>query len=307
MQTKRIKVARIRIGAVHHGFEIDTQRIKDLADSIDRRGQLHAITVRESPRTKNYFELIAGECRLRAMKRLGRPTITANVIKCDDLDAKQISLEENLKRHHLNAAQKRECIALWVEVEESRHGKLKGRPKKSAKKSSTKVESANRGSHFSPKAVTKKAADKFKTSTRSVQLAIKAHKNLTKASKRAHDKKRITTKQADKLARLTPEKQKVELENMLGENFSETRKRFAETEKQEKVDAARKRGPTEARKLLLKCERHASETLMPNLDTLLQIVKADWFDKAALKRGAYPALIEVRDAIDTMADLLGHG
>lgn len=307
MQHKRIKVDRIRVGAVHYGYPIDKNQIAELAEDIDRHGQMSPVIVRESPRSKNFYELIAGECRLRAMKKLGRPTINANVAKCDDVTAKQMSISENVKRRQLNSSQMREAIALWVELEEGRHGKLKGRPKKTAAKSSTKVESTTRGRPLPSAATTKRAAEKFNTSPRQVQRAVKAHKNLIKAAKRAFAKERITAKQADLLAKMDPEKQAIELENMLGENFVETRRRFEEQERQEKIAAARKQGPIEAKKLLLKCERHASETLLPNMDALLEIVKAEWFDKKAINKKAYPALIGVRDQIDTMVDLLGHG
>lgn len=65
-------------------------------------GLLHAIVVREKPRSFAKFELICGARRLRAAKLLGWKQINATVRKAQDLGSHVASLLENLQREDLD-------------------------------------------------------------------------------------------------------------------------------------------------------------------------------------------------------------
>ncbi|WP_111861419.1 ParB/RepB/Spo0J family partition protein [Acinetobacter sp. CFCC 10889] len=79
--------------------KFDEQEIKELAESIDEVGLLQPITVRKLENLK--FELIAGECRLRAHEILKKSTIEAIIIDANNEEASLLTLAENLKRQDL--------------------------------------------------------------------------------------------------------------------------------------------------------------------------------------------------------------
>lgn len=78
----------------------DPKHIKELAGSIKRDGLWNPIMVRE--RSDGKYDLIAGECRLRASKRLGLVNIRARVLRIDDEEANLLALKTNVMRRDLN-------------------------------------------------------------------------------------------------------------------------------------------------------------------------------------------------------------
>lgn len=92
----------------------DEQELEKLANSILRNGLLQPITVRK---VKNWYELIAGERRLRACKRAGLEKIPAIVTEHSDLASAVLGLEENTHRQQLNCFEQakglRDLIQMW--------------------------------------------------------------------------------------------------------------------------------------------------------------------------------------------------
>ncbi len=80
--------------------EFDDAGVKELAESIRSEGLMQPVTVRK---TKDGFELIAGERRFRAFKLLGQKTITARVLEASDNASAVLALVENLQRADLNS------------------------------------------------------------------------------------------------------------------------------------------------------------------------------------------------------------
>lgn len=78
----------------------DDDRIDELCQTIKTHGVIQPIIVRT--RNKQY-EIIAGERRYRAVKKLGYPTIPAIVKEFNDSQAASIALIENLQREGLTA------------------------------------------------------------------------------------------------------------------------------------------------------------------------------------------------------------
>jgi ParB family chromosome partitioning protein len=74
-------------------------RIEELMASISRDGLLQPILVR--PFEAGY-QIIAGERRWQACKRLNKETIPAKVLFLDDAQTQQVALVENLQRDNLN-------------------------------------------------------------------------------------------------------------------------------------------------------------------------------------------------------------
>ena len=78
---------------------ITEEGIQELAESIRTQGLIQPVVVRKS---KDRFELIAGERRWRAAQQAGLQEIPAVVKKVDNQAAAAMALVENLQRENLN-------------------------------------------------------------------------------------------------------------------------------------------------------------------------------------------------------------
>jgi len=79
--------------------EFDEMELRELAKSISNFGVIQPIIVRKS---KDGFQLVAGERRYRACKMIGRQQIPAIIQEIDDQPMAAVSLIENLQRKELN-------------------------------------------------------------------------------------------------------------------------------------------------------------------------------------------------------------
>lgn len=79
-------------------FKEDT--IKELAESIEKNGLLQPIVVR--PMDGGKYQIIAGERRYRAFKKLGKAMIPAIVRDYEDEEVDKLQLVENVQREDLN-------------------------------------------------------------------------------------------------------------------------------------------------------------------------------------------------------------
>lgn len=79
--------------------EFDEMELRELAKSISNFGVIQPIIVRKS---KDGFQLVAGERRYRACKMIGRQQIPAIIQEIDDQSMAAVSLIENLQRKELN-------------------------------------------------------------------------------------------------------------------------------------------------------------------------------------------------------------
>lgn len=79
--------------------EFTEDKIKELAESIKQNGLLQSITVRDIG--NGFYELIAGERRLRALKYLEYPTTKAIVKELTNEQMATLALIENIQREEL--------------------------------------------------------------------------------------------------------------------------------------------------------------------------------------------------------------
>jgi ParB family chromosome partitioning protein len=79
--------------------DFSEERLQELLESINKDGLLQPIIVR--PEGSGY-QIVAGERRWQACKKLGYKTIAAKIVVVDDVVAQEISLVENLQRDNLN-------------------------------------------------------------------------------------------------------------------------------------------------------------------------------------------------------------
>ena len=80
-------------------IDFPEERIQELESSIKKDGLLQPILVRP---LGDGFEIIAGERRWQACKRLGKESIPAKVLILSDIESQQMALVENLQRENLN-------------------------------------------------------------------------------------------------------------------------------------------------------------------------------------------------------------
>src|SRR4051812_5530287 len=78
----------------------DDEKIEELARTIHTHGIIQPIVVREYD--QDTFEIIAGERRWRAMKKLGRDLVPAIIKNFNDTETASVALIENLQREELS-------------------------------------------------------------------------------------------------------------------------------------------------------------------------------------------------------------
>ncbi|GKX30310.1 nucleoid occlusion protein [Vallitalea longa] len=95
-----ISVNNIRPNPYQPRRVFDKLMLDELANSIKEFGIMQPVSVRRI--NDEYYELIAGERRLRASKIAGLTEIPAIIIDVNDKDSAVIALIENLQRENLN-------------------------------------------------------------------------------------------------------------------------------------------------------------------------------------------------------------
>jgi ParB family chromosome partitioning protein len=89
------------------------EKITELMASIEKDGLLQPILVR--PEGSNY-QIIAGERRWQACKRLKFKSIAAKIVIANDIEAQEIALVENLQRDNLNAIEEARGYQRLIEL-----------------------------------------------------------------------------------------------------------------------------------------------------------------------------------------------
>ena len=95
--------------------EVNSASVKRLADSIDKIGLRHPITVREKG---DRYILVAGRHRIEAYKKMGIEHIPATIVKMTNDDARLWEIAENLHRAELTKLERDDNIAEWIKITE---------------------------------------------------------------------------------------------------------------------------------------------------------------------------------------------
>ena len=96
---REIRIEKIVPNKYQPRREFTEDKIKELAESIKQNGLLQSITVRDMG--NGFYELIAGERRLRALKYLECPTTKAIVKELTNEQMATLALIENIQREEL--------------------------------------------------------------------------------------------------------------------------------------------------------------------------------------------------------------
>ena len=104
-QVINIPVDKIKVNVYQPRRNFDSERFKELVDSVREKGILNPITVRKAGEG---YELIAGERRYRAAKTLKMDKILAIVKTANNEESLELALIENLQREDLNPIEEAE-------------------------------------------------------------------------------------------------------------------------------------------------------------------------------------------------------
>ena len=110
---ENISLDRIRTNPMQPRTGMDEAHLAELANSIRERGLVQPIVVR---RAGYDFELIAGERRLQACRRLGRSDIPAIIKDVPDDQLLELALIENIQREDLNPIDEARAYKTLIET-----------------------------------------------------------------------------------------------------------------------------------------------------------------------------------------------
>jgi ParB/RepB/Spo0J family partition protein len=219
---KVIKTALIRKSRQHWDREITPADLEDLGGSIEDEGLLHPIVVRK---VGKMYEYLAGERRFKVFRKRGEREISCTVVpECDDIKARKISLEENLKTKKPSSAEwaagvrelhdivRTQLDADAGEVDEEpappkRRKPARGRPENEEEK------------------VIRIVAKKVGVHPTTVKSVLNQEK-LISTAKHALEQEKITVQQANALARMAKEDQRLQLSQMVQETRGQTQNRL---------------------------------------------------------------------------------
>lgn len=235
---KKLPINAIKISKCHWDMGIDDADIEDLAECIREHKLINPILVRPVKGKNGVYELLGGERRLRAVKRLGESVIDCRVVKCDDDDeARVLSTVENIKQRDMPAAKRKEGIRMVYEFEkakieaeeakeQARRDQIAKVDPKAARIFSTRGKKAGRPRSKERQAI-KRAAEKVGISPSKVDEVVKQG-NLVPIAKKALETERITEKQAYKLAGRKKSEQHEMLRKFVAENRDRARTKKAQ-------------------------------------------------------------------------------
>jgi ParB family transcriptional regulator, chromosome partitioning protein len=101
--SRNAEIEEVNLSNIDHPPELLRSRYNDLnelAISIDRIGLLHPIVVRITEEGR--FEIVAGNRRYDACKKLGWKKILSHIVELDDKSSFEVTLIENIQRRTLN-------------------------------------------------------------------------------------------------------------------------------------------------------------------------------------------------------------
>ena len=91
------------------------EELAELAQSIEENGLLQPLLLRPAPKAPGRYELVAGERRLRAVRKLGWNAVPAVTREVDDDTLLVLALVENLQREALNPLEEAEGYQVLVD------------------------------------------------------------------------------------------------------------------------------------------------------------------------------------------------
>ncbi len=119
---KKVKIELLRAGQYQPRKVFNQEKLQELADSIKAQGLIQPIVVRPSP--GGFFEILAGERRLRAAKLAGLKLVSVIVEEVSDRDAMSLALIENIQREDLSAIEEAAALDRLVKEFQMSHDEI---------------------------------------------------------------------------------------------------------------------------------------------------------------------------------------
>ncbi len=116
---KTVKIELLRPGQYQPRRRFDQDKLQELADSIKSQGLIQPVLVRPSP--GGFFEILAGERRVRAAKLAELNYVSVIVEEVSDKKAMSLALIENIQREDLNAIEEATALDRLVKEFEMSH------------------------------------------------------------------------------------------------------------------------------------------------------------------------------------------
>ncbi|MGD9677743.1 MAG: nucleoid occlusion protein [Vulcanibacillus sp.] len=113
-EVKQIPINQIEPSPYQPRTVFDDEKIDELCQTIKTHGIIQPIVVRLA--ANNKYEIIAGERRWRAVKKLGLETVSAIVKDYNDAQTASVSLIENLQREGLTAIEEATAYQKLIQI-----------------------------------------------------------------------------------------------------------------------------------------------------------------------------------------------
>jgi len=123
-KVEEVNISSIRKNRFQPREAIDEDTLQDLMASIQENGVLQPVLVRKEG---SYFELIAGERRLKACQSLGKKTIPAITLDVPENRLLQLAIIENIQREDLNPIDEARAYKSMLSLENITHEELSKR------------------------------------------------------------------------------------------------------------------------------------------------------------------------------------
>jgi ParB family chromosome partitioning protein len=105
-----IPISKLRVSK--RQLRSSVQNLDELIDSVRQRGLLQPIVVRGSE--DDYYDIIAGNRRYEACKRLSWRKITCHIVELNDKECFELSLIENIQRETLNPIDEARAFKIYI-------------------------------------------------------------------------------------------------------------------------------------------------------------------------------------------------
>ncbi len=174
-----ILIQQVRVG--QRLRRVRPESVEALAESIKELGLLNPILVTpiqedEAPEAAKTYQLIAGNHRLEACKRLGMTEIGANIVTVQDVDQRLAEIDENLCRSELNQLERAEHLVERKSLYETKYPETRNGAQGGGKNGvGTKRRAENAKPTFSVD-----TSEKTGQAKRTIQQAIRRANNISK-------------------------------------------------------------------------------------------------------------------------------
>ena len=106
--SNEVSVNSLKAGRMQPRHYFNEEKMQTLIESVRQKGVLQPLLVREIE--SGFYEIIAGERRWRAAKEAGLTNIPVIIVSCNDREALELGLIENLQRDDLNPMEEAESL-----------------------------------------------------------------------------------------------------------------------------------------------------------------------------------------------------